>query len=232
MLIMDPMGNTMERPDSDKVKPTRAGGWRGKILGVIAITLVGWAFCYFTFTQGLSRFSYDFPMLLEPETVPHEAVIVYMDDKSRTNFNQPLEGLWDRALHARLLKRLTYLHARAVAFDVLMDRTWTNAVVDQEFAEAITNAITNHVDVVLGAVLDSQLQEGGGAELLQPVNPIGSAAPWGEAGLLCLPLFPGDMEMDHVVRSTGLLLELYQLGVADGGHPRPGSARPRQGALD
>jgi CHASE2 domain-containing sensor protein len=193
----------MERPDSDKKTRMSAGDWRAKILGVMAITLAGWAFCYLTFTQGLSRFSFDFPMLLKPETHPDEVVIVYMDDTSRIALRQPLDdGLWDRALHVRLLERLTALHARAVIFDVLMDAPWTNRPVDEQFAEAITNAVTHHVGVVLGAAIktDPGLPGTNAIKFLHAVDPIGSTAPWGETGLRCIPEVPGDMEMDSVVR--------------------------------
>jgi CHASE2 domain-containing sensor protein len=188
----------MELPDFDKKVRVGTGAWRTKILGAIVITALGGAFCTLTFTQGLSRFSYDFPMFLRPEIHPTNAVIVYMDDESRKASGQPEEGLWDRALHVQLLARLTALHAREVVFDVLMDEPWTNKAVDEEMAKTIkTNG-----RVVLGARIQEVpgLPGANAMKVLHPVDPIGSVAPWGEAGLWSRAEFPGDMEMDGVVR--------------------------------
>lgn len=58
---------------------------------------------------------------LAPRRAPDEVVIVYMDDDSYGKLGQSPSLPWSRALHARLLQRLTRDGARAVFFDVVFD---------------------------------------------------------------------------------------------------------------
>src|SRR5207247_3974539 len=65
-------------------------------------------------------------------------VLIYMDDASYKELNQPYIGQWDRSLHARLLRRLTQEKARAVVFDIVFsDANPNRPAADQELASAI-----------------------------------------------------------------------------------------------
>src|SRR5208282_6425832 len=71
----------------------------------------------------LVRASYDWSQTLVSETSFSNApvVIVYLDlDSYRRENQNPLEP-WSRALHARLLHRLTAAGASAVVFDIIFD---------------------------------------------------------------------------------------------------------------
>ena len=91
--------------------------------------------------RSLTRASYDWYFDLElvspPNVQTSQVVMVYMDEASYRELNQPFNQPWDRALHARLLRNLTKAGAKAVLFDILFTDPGTNSVADQEFAEAI-----------------------------------------------------------------------------------------------
>lgn len=64
--------------------------------------------------------SYDFAYLMKrSEPPPSDAVLVLMDVESHQAEGQDPNGRWDRALHARLLDRLTDYGARAVVLDLI-----------------------------------------------------------------------------------------------------------------
>ena len=88
--------------------------------------------------RGLTNASYDLLTVARGEVAVDEAVIVYMDEDSHRNLGQALNGAWDRALHARLIARLTAAGARAIVFDVAFtDANPDKADADQLLAKAI-----------------------------------------------------------------------------------------------
>jgi adenylate cyclase len=91
----------------------------GKVTGACLTGIVGLIFCNDFIGSPLIRKSYDLPFNLRPHTVPVEAVLVRMDEQSHQELNLPYHQPWDRALHARLLERLTAEGARTAVFDVL-----------------------------------------------------------------------------------------------------------------
>ena len=73
---------------------------------------------------GLTSASYDLPFrLLDTtntyHTLPHEAVVVYLDDSSHEHLNQNYLKPWNRAYYAKLVKRCTAEGAKAVVFDIM-----------------------------------------------------------------------------------------------------------------
>lgn len=129
--------------------------------------------------DGLANLSFDLAFLARPRVpVTEEAVVVYMDLESHSRLGQN-SGLWDRALHARLIDRLTALQARAV-------------VLDQSFAEftnnpaanaALVEAARRNGRVVVSAVTSPQYLEGElvyeGLEV--PFDALGAVTRWGMA---------------------------------------------------
>jgi PAS domain S-box-containing protein len=104
------------------------------------LTVLGF-WCRNRSDAALVRASYDLVQRLSlrfsppPDRPP--VVIVYLDPAS-----YEAEGLdparpWDRALHARLVDRLSGAGARAVVFDVLFDRPGPDPHADRAFSEAI-----------------------------------------------------------------------------------------------
>src|SRR5262245_45533356 len=91
--------------------------WPG-LVGAVLSGLVGWFLASTNFGLGLAHFSYDFPFALRQTITPNEAVIIYVDEESGQRLDQPAGRAWDRALHARLLQRLTADGASSVTFDI------------------------------------------------------------------------------------------------------------------
>src|SRR4051812_26707923 len=86
----------------------------------------------------LVRRSYDLLHVWMGDHQAGEAVIVYLDESSHLKLGQPLNKPWDRALHARLVERLTGAGARAVVFDIVFsDANSNNPAADQQLAQAI-----------------------------------------------------------------------------------------------
>src|SRR5436309_5330543 len=112
--------------------------------------------------RGLAQSSYDLLMVLRGEVRAPEAVIVYMDEDSHQKLGQPYNAVWDRALHARLIDRLTVAGARAIVFDVVFsDPNLEKAAAD----EALAKAIAKNRRVVLAA---DYAYAGGGANKITP----------------------------------------------------------------
>src|SRR5438552_733863 len=85
-----------------------------------------------------------------------------MDEESHRSLGQPVNAAWDRALHARLIDRLTAAGARAIVFDVVFsDPNPEKAAAD----EALAKAIGKSGRVVLAA---DYAYAGGGANKITP----------------------------------------------------------------
>jgi adenylate cyclase len=106
------------------------------------------------------RFSFDVPFVVRhslpaalrpiagPPRPTDEAVLLYMDEESTRQLGQTPGGRWSRALHARLLDRLTGDGARAVMFDAIFD---TETPDDLIFA----TALARNGSVFLGATFST-----------------------------------------------------------------------------
>ena len=94
----------------------------------------------------LDRLSYDLGYALAPVRPVPEMQIIEMDQRSFRSLRQDPTVLWDRSLHARLLRKLTKDGARMVAFDVFFDRAGRPDT-DQELADAMRA----HGKVAIGA---------------------------------------------------------------------------------
>ncbi|KAF5408488.1 MAG: CHASE2 domain protein [Candidatus Udaeobacter sp.] len=118
--------------------------------GVLAATTLGLACLRYSFAEPLVRLSYDLPFLWRTTLDTHEIVLVYLDEYSAKQLDQPLDDVWNRALHVRLLDRLTQEKARLVFYDIVFDAPAPDPAADAAFAESIRR----HGKVILGAALD------------------------------------------------------------------------------
>src|SRR5215471_21822418 len=125
----------------------RASGIAG---GVLVATALGLACLRYSFAEPLVRLSYDLPFLWRSTLDTHEITLVYLDESSAKQLNQPLDDVWNRALHVRLLDRLTQENARLVFYDIVFDAPAPDPAADAAFAESIRS----HGKVILGAALD------------------------------------------------------------------------------
>ncbi|MES1180895.1 MAG: adenylate/guanylate cyclase domain-containing protein, partial [Verrucomicrobiota bacterium] len=92
--------------------------------------------------------SYDLPFLLRPITKPTEVVMIYMDDDSHRELQQPYDRPWDRGIHAQLVERLTADGAKAVIFDIIFSGPNNE---HPEGDERFVRAIKANGKVILGA---------------------------------------------------------------------------------
>lgn len=118
--------------------------------GVLATTALGLACLRYSFAEPLVRLSYDLPFLWRTTLDTHDIALVYLDEYSAKQLNQPLDDVWNRALHVRLLDRLTQEKARLVFYDIVFDAPAPDPAADAAFAESIHR----HGKVILGAALD------------------------------------------------------------------------------
>ena len=144
----------------------------------VAAIAAGLACLHFSFGEPLARLSYDLPFLWRATLDTHEIVLVYLDDDSAKQLHQPLDDVWNRALHQQLLDRLTNDKARLIFYDVVFDAPGRDAATDDAFAQSIQR--NGHV--VLGAALEIvQPVSGVNQErVLPPMKPLRKAAAgWG-----------------------------------------------------
>jgi adenylate cyclase len=138
--------------------------WIKKVTRALAIVAgssvaiaAGLACFRFSFAEPLVRRSFDFPFLWRANLDTHEIAIVYLDEYSAKQLEQPLDDVWNRALHARLLDRLTEEKARLVMYDIVFDQPAADPTADAAFADSIQR----NGKVILGAALDKVERMGG-----------------------------------------------------------------------
>jgi len=119
-------------------------------VGVLAATALGLACLRYSFAEPLVRLSYDLPFLWRSTLDTHEVTLVYLDESSAKQLNQPLDDVWNRELHVRLLDRLTQEKARLVFYDIVFDAPAPDPAADAALAESIRR----QGKVILGAALD------------------------------------------------------------------------------
>jgi adenylate cyclase len=147
-----------------------AGGLLAAALGLACLHYIG--------AEALARISFDLPFRWRAPIKTNEIVLVYLDDDSAKKLNQPLGEVWNRALHAELLERLTRDGARLVFYDIVFDAAAPDPLTD----DALAAAIQRNGRVVLGAALDRDAPVGGVAQerILPPTRPLRrAAAGWG-----------------------------------------------------
>jgi adenylate cyclase len=103
------------------VKPAwlKNARWSAWLLA-IAVAALGWVLHEFALGSGLVNLSYDLLHILRASNIPaSEAVIVYLDEKSYRDLQQPQNKPLDRALYAQMIDRLTAAGARVIVMDVV-----------------------------------------------------------------------------------------------------------------
>ena len=148
------------------------------VAGSLIAAATGLACLNFPFAQSLARLSYDLPFLWRAPLDTHEIALVYLDDESAKQLGQTLGDSWNRALHTRLLDRLTQEKARLVFYDIIFDAPAADPTADVDFEDAIRR----HGKIILGGGLEVLQQAGGVRQerVLPPIKPLRKAAAgWG-----------------------------------------------------
>ena len=107
-----------------------------KILPAAATVLLGWIVLVTPLGVGLVQWSYDFLQLFLPRHSYSDPVIIHMDQEALQDYQLKPGQAWPRAIHARLVDRLTRDQARVVVFDVTLTQPGDPAA-DDLLAQAI-----------------------------------------------------------------------------------------------
>ena len=120
------------------IKPKIAAG-----LGVVLVLLAGLGVLSLNSRLGLALqfasydWAYDLSFMKQHPPAADAITMIYLDEASYKDFNQPFNRPWDRAIHARLLDRLAADGAKAVIFDVVFSDPGPSPEADKIFADAI-----------------------------------------------------------------------------------------------
>ncbi len=111
-----------------------------------------------------------------------DVVILYLDEASHKALNQPFNVPWNRALHAKLLNRLTQDGASAVVFDVVFSDPGPDAEADAALAQAIrkNGRVILAADIVDSKPTVNSSMSSYESSLTPPYTPfLKAAASWG-----------------------------------------------------
>jgi CHASE2 domain-containing sensor protein len=134
--------------------------------------------------RGLHASSHDLLLQLRGKVPVEGAVVVPMDDESYRALDQKPGEVWDRRLHAKLIRRALELGARAVVLDIWfadpapdpsIDRILSAAIADSQgrVILAAKSRESVHGNANVAAVL-SKVQE-----VQPPIATLADIAPWG-----------------------------------------------------
>ena len=165
--------------------------------GCLLAIAAGLACLRYSFGEPLTRTSFDLPFVWRAPLDTHEMVLIYLDEESARQLNQPLDDVWNRTLHISLLDRLTQDGARLLFYDIVFDTPSLDPAKDAAFA----GALKGFGKAILGATLEI-VQPMAGVKQERVVPPIKllrqAAAGWGtlafkpvDADYGVRQLFPG-----------------------------------------
>jgi adenylate cyclase len=143
-----------------------------------ALAIGAGLFCLrYSLAEPLTRTSYDVPFIWRDTLDTHEIVLVYLDEESAKQLNQPIDDIWNRKLHVPLLERLQSDGARLALYDIVFD-TASDPAADDAFVAAIQG----YGKVILGGALEI-VQPAGGVKQERVLAPLKTfrkaAAGWG-----------------------------------------------------
>jgi adenylate cyclase len=110
--------------------------WRAAAMGAFLAAVMGGALMTPLGIE-LVQWSYDLPFRVRGVVNPSEAALVFMDEQSHQDLDQPYDRPWNRSLHAQLLDILTPQHVRGVVFDIVFSGPGADPKADEELARAI-----------------------------------------------------------------------------------------------
>jgi adenylate cyclase len=142
---------------------------------VALIAGLGWACMLYQFAGGVKRLSYDLPLSFRNAPTP-EVCIVYMDESAARGLGQKF-GIWDRAIHAELVRKLAREGARAVFFDITFVEPWDDPTRDEQLAAAFRE----HGNVFIAAMITrDNTRQGAMEQVFPPIDKLAdAAADWG-----------------------------------------------------
>lgn len=181
----------------------------GSLLAIAA----GFACLRYSFAEPLKRTSYDLPFVWRTTLDTNEIVLIYLDEESAKLLHQPIDDIWNRALHVPLLERLTKDGARLVFYDFVFDTPSLDPTKDAAFA----GALQSFGKAILGGALEIVQPMGGVKQerILAPLKLFRKAsAGWGilafkpvDADYAVRELFPGTSDIPTATWKAAEVLE-------------------------
>lgn len=132
-----------------KLRESRRNG----LTGAASAVFLGLVFLMTDLGSGLRNWSFDYAYYFQPESEIDGVRLVLMDDPSHTKLEQ-MPDIWHRALHAELIQTLARQGAKAVVFDVLIDRPWTNVLISPAAQNILVNQFGYLTNDLFGAGVD------------------------------------------------------------------------------
>lgn len=136
------------------VRPKRNWQWLIQVpLGFLFVFLVGIACTQWAPANYFERKSHDMFHVFEwfdeahPIYPVEDFLIIYIDDLSHKELQQPWDRPWDRALHAQLLNKIRHDDPQLVFYDMIFDMPSSDPEADASFEAAIASC----GKVILGA---------------------------------------------------------------------------------
>ena len=136
-----------------------------------------------------ARFSYDLPFLLRPNVHVDKAVLVYLDEASHAELDQPRTWPWDRKLHAELIDKLSAEGAKAIVFDIVFPQPPTR---DEAEAKLVDSIRKSRRTILSSLYFESKPAPGAETrvgEIMPDEELLAAAAGWGNANFLLGPDF-------------------------------------------
>jgi adenylate cyclase len=193
------------------------------LAGAVITAAIGVLCLRSSLSEPLSRASYDLPIWWRGAVEPRDIVIVYLDEESARQLNQPVDDVWNRKLQVPLLDRLTRDGARLVLYDVVFSEPSSDAPRDAAFAEAVQR----NGKVILGGAMDFVEQAGRAREerIYPPIKLLRKAAAgW---GLLAFKPIDPDYEVRQMYMGTdAIATATWRAAEAVGA---PATKTPREG---
>ena len=152
------------RSPTVKLKAVIAAKWFRPAMGAALAVLGGLLLWGTPLGDAWENASYDSLFQFGARAPTNRVALVLMDSDSYAALHQDRGNLWDRALHAQLLEKLTADGAQLVVFDVLFKQT-NHPGTDAKLAEATGNNVVNmfyygHANQdVMNGITDPTLKE-------------------------------------------------------------------------
>ncbi len=134
------------------------------IWGSVLVVGIGLLFILLPLGNKLRYLSYDFLFLFQNQEPPADVVLVYMDEQSHHELEQPYDRTWDRRLHAELLNKITEQGARLVFYDIIFEMVSSKPESDA----ALADAIKKNGSVVLAGSLTQRRESLSSQEIIIP----------------------------------------------------------------
>ena len=130
-----------------------------------------------TFAEFFARLSFDFPQMSRKSVAPAEACILYMDEDSTRELAPG--GVYDRKIHAELVRKLKDAGAKAVFFDIIFsgERGEPNTPSDL----ALAAALKEFGNAFIGGGIEQSTRDRSNNVKVMPPKPIfrKEGIPWG-----------------------------------------------------